>query len=90
MASTTVEKVVAVFPTGGEAAKEPRYVNCVENGLGLPEFLKGRAEFIVTSDKEGKDSGEPSYSNKTSLLCLFIFVLNGFQNGTHQKHYAIS
>ena len=58
MASTTVEKVVAVFPTGAEAAKEPRYVNCVENGLGLPEFLKGRAEFIVTSDKEGKNSGK--------------------------------
>ena len=51
------EKVVAVFPTGGEASKEPRYVCCVENGLGLPGFLKGKAELVVTADKEGAGSG---------------------------------
>ena len=55
--SGTHEKVVAVFPTGGSAAKEPRYLCCVENGLGLPAFLKGKAELVVTADKEGAGSG---------------------------------
>ena len=56
--STSIhEKVVAVFPTGGSAAKEPRYVCCVENGLGLPTFLKGKADLVVTADKEGAGSG---------------------------------
>ena len=51
------QKVIAVLPPGGAAAKEPRYVNCVENKLGLPDFLKGRADVVVTADKEGADSG---------------------------------
>ena len=51
------QKVIAVLPPGGGAAKEPRYVNCVENGLGLPDFLKDRAEVLVTADKEGSDCG---------------------------------
>ncbi len=51
------QKVVAVLPPGGDAAREPRYVNCVENKLGLPDFLKGKADVVVTADKEGADSG---------------------------------
>ena len=50
-------QVVAVLPPGGDAAKEARYVNCVENKLGLPDFLKGKADVVVTADKEGEDSG---------------------------------
>ncbi|KAK9807137.1 hypothetical protein WJX73_009855 [Symbiochloris irregularis] len=49
-------KILAVLPQGGKAAKSPRYVCCQENGLGLKELLKGRADVIVTSDKSGPDS----------------------------------
>ena len=52
------EKVVAVLPEGGAAAKEPRYACCVENALNLRPFLKEKADLVVTADKEGKDSGE--------------------------------
>ena len=55
------EKVVAVLPFGGAAAKEPRYANCVENALNLRPFLAGKADLVVTADKEGKNSGERSY-----------------------------
>ena len=34
-----------------------RYVNCVENGLGLRELMKGKGEVIITADKDGSDSG---------------------------------
>jgi hypothetical protein len=61
------QKVIAVLPPGGAAAKEPRYVNCVENGLGLPEFLKDRAEVLVTADKEGADCGVRS--TLLNLMC---------------------
>ena len=29
----------------------------MENKLGLPDFLKGKADVVVTADKEGADSG---------------------------------
>jgi hypothetical protein len=52
-------QVLAVLPEGGTAAKNPAYVCCKENALGLPEFCKQRGwELLVTADKEGKDSGE--------------------------------
>jgi formate dehydrogenase len=53
-----VKKVVAVFYKGGEAAKrEPRLTCTVENALGLKDTLKEKGiEYIVTDDKEGKDS----------------------------------
>jgi formate dehydrogenase len=50
-------KIVAVLPPGGQAADNPKYVNCVENGLGLREFAKEKgAQVVITDDKEGKDS----------------------------------
>ena len=64
------QKVVAVLPPGGVAAKEPRYVNCVENKLGLPEFLKGRADVLVTADKEGADSGTSDMSRSIMMIAL--------------------
>ena len=51
-------KLVAVFPPGGEASKNPDYTCCAENGLGLRELLKDKDfDVFVTADKEGKDSG---------------------------------
>lgn len=52
-------KIVAVFPEGGEAAKNEKYVNCTENALGLRDWCKQNdAELVVTSSKDGSDSGE--------------------------------
>ncbi len=52
-------KIVAVFPKGGEASKNEKYVNCVENALGLREWCdKNKAELVVTESKDGDDSGE--------------------------------
>lgn len=53
-------QIVAVLPEGGGAAKNPAYVCCKENALGLPEFCKQHGwELFVTADKDGKDSGGP-------------------------------
>ena len=46
-----------MLPPGGEAAKEPRLVNCAENRLGLQDFLKGKADLVVTADKDGPNCG---------------------------------
>ncbi|EIE20521.1 formate dehydrogenase [Coccomyxa subellipsoidea C-169] len=51
------KKIVAVLPKGGPAADNPKYLNCVENGLGLREWLEESGHtFIATADKEGSDS----------------------------------
>lgn len=43
---------------GGVAAENPQYLNCVENGLGLREWLESSGHtFITTADKEGPNSG---------------------------------
>ena len=61
-------KVVAVFPEGGEASKNEKYVNCVENALNLREWAKKNdAELIVTSSKDGSDSGELAHHQTVSM-----------------------
>ncbi|CAL8465001.1 g4536 [Coccomyxa elongata] len=51
------KKIVAVLPKGGPAAKNPRYLNCVENGLGLMEWLESLGHtYITTADKEPPNS----------------------------------
>ena len=50
-----------MLPEGGAAAKEPRYACCVENALNLRPFLAGKADLVVTADKEGKHSGEAHF-----------------------------
>ena len=63
-------KVVAVFPKGGEAAKNEKYVNCEENALGLRDWAKeNKAELVVTSSKDGDDSGTSCHP-----LAVLLFV----------------
>ncbi len=51
-------KIVAVFPKGGEASKNDKYVNCVENALGLREWCdKNKADLVVTESKDGDVPG---------------------------------
>lgn len=48
---------MAVLYRAGSAAEQPRLLGCLENELGLREFLESRGhEYIVTDDKEGTDS----------------------------------
>eukprot|EP00891_Asterochloris_glomerata_P005003 jgi/Astpho2/5003/Aster-05941 len=48
--------VLAVLYKAGDAAKEKRLLGCVENELGLREWLESKGhKFIVTDDKEGEN-----------------------------------
>ena len=59
MQATASRKLLAAFPKGGEASKNPAYTCCVENGLGLRELMAEKGfEVIVTADKDGPDSGD--------------------------------
>ena len=50
MRQGTRKKVLAVLPVAGEYAKNPGHISCVENELGLREFLEERnCEYIVTA-----------------------------------------
>ena len=91
-------KIVAVFPKGGEASKNEKYVNCVENALGLREWCEqNKGELIVTDSKDGSDSGnaQPSIlgvpevaTRSTSLwfcmTCVLLSCLLGVSY--HQLH----
>ncbi|KAK9826143.1 hypothetical protein WJX81_008585 [Elliptochloris bilobata] len=53
----TRKKVLAVLPEAGEYARNPGHISCVENELGLREWLEERnCEFVVTADKDGEGS----------------------------------
>ena len=42
--------MLAILPVAGEHAKNPSHISCVENELGLREFLEARnCEYIVTA-----------------------------------------
>ena len=61
-------KIVAVFPKGGDAAKNDQYVNCEENALGLRDWCKKNdAELVVTSSKDGSDSGSYRFACSVRL-----------------------
>ncbi|CAF0897184.1 unnamed protein product [Adineta ricciae] len=63
-ASTSSEQhtVLVVLYEGGEAGKKNKKIlGCVENALGLPEWIKknkleNRLKLVVTSDKQGENS----------------------------------
>jgi hypothetical protein len=61
------KKILAVLYKAGEYAKNPDFLACAENGLGLKEWLKEQGhEYIVTDDKDGDNSGD-------SRVCLNSF-----------------
>lgn len=51
------KKIVGVFYNGNEyATKNPDFVGCVENGLGIHDWLESEGhQYIVTADKEGPE-----------------------------------
>lgn len=56
--SSKQSKVLCALYEGGVAGKQNKHIlGCVENELGLREFLDSRGhELVVTSDKDGKGS----------------------------------
>ena len=57
-------KIVGVFYKAHEYAKDPKFLGCAENALGLREFLESKGHaYIVTDDKEGDHCGA-SLSNR--------------------------
>jgi len=63
-------KVLCALYEGGEAGKaNPNIKGCVENGLGLKEYLeKNGHEFIVTSDKDGVNSEFESHLHDAEVV----------------------
>ncbi|CAH8361760.1 unnamed protein product [Eruca vesicaria subsp. sativa] len=52
------QKIVGVFYKANEyASKNPNFLGCVENSLGIREWLESQGhQYIVTDDKEGPNS----------------------------------
>ncbi|CAN8256290.1 unnamed protein product [Cochlearia groenlandica] len=55
--SGDTKKIVGVFYKANEyASKNPNFLGCVENALGIRDWLESKGhEYIVTDDKEGPD-----------------------------------
>ena len=57
------KKILGVFFAAHEYAKNPDFLGCVENALGIREWLESKGhKFVVTSDKEGPNSGKSNVS----------------------------
>ena len=41
--------MLAVLPRGGEAAKNPAYLCCIENGLNLRKWLEDQGHVYITT-----------------------------------------
>jgi len=54
------KKIVGVFYKANEyATKNPNFLGCVENALGIRDWLESQGhQYIVTDDKEGPDCGK--------------------------------
>ena len=47
------KKVLAVLPVAGSFAKNPGHISCVENELGLRDWLEERnCEYVVTAGRD--------------------------------------
>lgn len=59
-ASPGSKKIVGVFYKANEyASMNPNFVGCVENALGIREWLESQGhQYIVTPDKDGPDCGK--------------------------------
>jgi len=63
-----------VLYKGGESAKEPRLLCCVENALGLKDILKKRnIEYVVTDDKEGPHSEFEKHLHNADVIITTPF-----------------
>lgn len=57
--SGDTKKIVGVFYKANEYAKNPNFLGCVENALGIRNWLESQGhQYIVTDDKEGPDCGK--------------------------------
>ncbi|KAM3582909.1 formate dehydrogenase (NAD+) [Umbelopsis sp. WA50703] len=63
-------KIVAVLYPGGDAAKEqPGLLGCVENELGIRQWLESQGHtYIVTHDKDAQDSELDKHLPDTDIL----------------------
>ncbi|KAI8575020.1 hypothetical protein K450DRAFT_263706 [Umbelopsis ramanniana AG] len=68
-------KIVAVLYPGGQAAKEQSaMLGCVENELGLREWLESKGHtYVVTDDKEPSDSELDKHLPDTDILITTPF-----------------
>lgn len=71
-APTGSNKIVGVFYKAHEyASLSPNFLGCVENALGIREWLESNGhQYIVTDDKEGPDCGEFGHAN--DFFCYLV------------------
>ncbi|KAL0054924.1 hypothetical protein WJX82_004525 [Trebouxia sp. C0006] len=68
-AEQSKQKIVAVLYKAGKAAENKDLLGCVENELGLREFLEEQGhEYIVTDDKEGENSELEKHLEDCNIL----------------------
>lgn len=81
-------KIVGVFYRAFQYAKDPKFLGCAENALGLREFLESKGHtYIVTDDKDGDNCGElKDLLILTEVLKHFRF-LDGFCQRSHVYCY---
>lgn len=62
------KKILGVFFAAHEYAKNPDFLGCAENALGIREWLESKGhKYVVTSDKDGPNTGTSSRPKLTRL-----------------------
>lgn len=71
--SSDSKNIVGVYYKANEyATKNPNFLGCVENALGIRDWLESQGhQYIVTDDKEGPNCSKYSLIQK-SWFCFYI------------------
>ncbi|KAJ0054271.1 hypothetical protein Pint_02705 [Pistacia integerrima] len=87
-ASSGSKKIVGVFYKANEyASKNPNFLGCTENALGIRDWLESQGhQYIVTDDKEGPNCA--SWQNL--LIFIFVVLLQNLRNHLPDTHVLIS
>ena len=75
-------QVLAILYEAKDGAKNPQLLSCVENELGLREFLEEKGvEYVVTADKDGENSEMEKHLEDAT-----IFISTPFHPGYLTKY----
>jgi len=72
------KKVLAVLPVAGSFAKNPGHISCVENELGLRDWLEERnCEYIVTAGRDPHQAALLQERRVHSGVTVLVLLLLG-------------
>lgn len=64
-----------MFYKAHEYASNPQFLGCEENALGIREWLESKGHtYVVTSDKEGPNSGNALSTKRISTLKCYYHL----------------